>query len=111
MDNTTPIKGYSYGAAGKSPVSLADLDLLKATLLFTSADEENLRKAGEVLESQTEDIINIWYEFVGSHPHLLNYFSRNNMANLEYLTAVRHRFVQWIKDICFRPFDQSWLNY
>jgi len=110
-NTTTPIKGYDYGNAGPSPVSPAELDLLKATVLFTAADEENLRKAGTVLEDQAEGIIDIWYELVGSHPHLLNYFSRNNMANLEYLTAVRHRFVQWIKDICFRPFDQTWLNY
>ena len=112
MDNTTTeIKGYDYGTTGKSPVSLAELELLKATVLFTPADEENLRKAGEILSDQTDEITQIWYELIGSHPHLLNYFSKNNMANLEYLTAVKLRFSQWIKDICFRPFDQSWLNY
>jgi hypothetical protein len=112
MDDTTQIKGYDYeNTRQKSPISLHELELLKATMLFSPTDEENLRKAGEVLESQTDEIIHIWYELIGSHPHLLNYFSRNNMANLEYLTAVKHRFIQWIKDLCFRPFDQSWLNY
>jgi hypothetical protein len=114
MDSTTtahPIKGYDYGHADPSPVKLADLELLKATVLFTPADEANLRKAGEILSDKTSEIVNIWYEMIGGHPHLLQYFSRNNMANLDYLTAVQHRFRQWIKDICFRAFDQAWLNY
>jgi hypothetical protein len=113
MDSTTTsaIKGYDYDQADPSPVKLADLELLKATVLFTETDEKNLRKAGEILSEHTSEIVNIWYELIGGHPHLLNYFSRNNMANLEYLTAVQHRFRQWVRDICFRPFDQSWLNY
>jgi hypothetical protein len=113
MDSTTTsaIKGYDYDQADPSPVKLADLELLKATVLFTETDEKNLRKAGEILSDHTSEIVNIWYELIGGHPHLLSYFSRNNMANLEYLTAVQHRFRQWVRDICFRPFDQSWLNY
>jgi hypothetical protein len=88
-----------------------DLELLKATVLFTGADEEYLRMAGEVLTDQADAVINSWYELIGSHPHLLHYFSKNNLANLEYLTSVRKRFIQWIKDLCFRPLDQEWLNY
>jgi hypothetical protein len=106
-----PVEGYTYGKAGTSPVTLQDLDLLKATVLFTERDEDYLRMAGEVLTDQAEQIINIWYELIGSHPHLLHYFSKNNLANLEYLTAVRKRFIQWVKDLCFRPLDQEWLNY
>lgn len=105
------IKGYDYGKTTTSPVTLQELELLKATVLFTPADEENLRKAGEVLSEQADAVMDIWYELIGSHPHLLNYFSKNNMANLEYLTAVRKRFIQWVKDVCLRPFDQTWLNY
>lgn len=107
----TPVNGYAYGKAGTSPVTLQDLELLKATVLFTERDEEYLRMAGEVLSDQAERIINIWYELIGSHPHLIHYFSKNNLANLEYLTAVRRRFIQWVKDLCFRPLDQEWLNY
>jgi Protoglobin len=109
--NETTIKGYDYGNTPTSPITLEELELLKASVLFTATDEANLRKAGEVLADQTDAIMDIWYEFIGSHPHLLNYFSRNNMANLEYLTAVRQRFSQWIKDLCSRSFDQTWLNY
>lgn len=105
------IKGYDYGKTGVSPVTMQEFELLKATVLFTTADEENLRQAGAILAEQADALIDIWYELIGSHPHLIFYFSKNNIANLEYLTAVRKRFVQWVKDICQRPFDQTWLNY
>lgn len=112
MDTTaSEIKGYDYGKTGISPVTMQEFELLKATVLFSTADEENLRKAGDILAEQVDALIDIWYELIGSHPHLIFYFSKNNIANLEYLTAVRKRFVQWVKDICQRPFDQTWLNY
>lgn len=30
---------------------------------------------------------------------------------MDYLTAVRARFGQWILDLCQKPYDQDWLNY
>ncbi|HQN86561.1 MAG TPA: protoglobin domain-containing protein [Bacteroidales bacterium] len=30
---------------------------------------------------------------------------------MDYLTAVRARFGQWILDLCQKPYDQNWLNY
>lgn len=112
MDSTrSTLKGYNYGQAAISPVTMEDLTLLKASVMFGPEDEVFLRLAGDVLSDQTEEITDLWYELIGSHPHLLKYFSKNNMANLEYLTAVRLRFAQWIKDLCYRPFDQDWLNY
>lgn len=30
---------------------------------------------------------------------------------MDYLTAVRHRFGQWIMDLCNRKYDQGWLDY
>ena len=105
------IKGYSYGHVGQSPVSIADLELLKKTVLFTAEDEKNLRLAGEVLKDQTNDVLDLWYGYVGSNEHLLYYFTQNGQPNTEYLSAVRARFAQWILDLCNRPFDQDWLNY
>lgn len=68
--------------------------------------------AGEVLGDQVEAILDLWYGFVGSHPHLLYYFTDgagNALPN--YLSLVRQRFGQWIRDLCQRPYDQDWLNY
>ena len=40
---TEQIKGYAYGQVGQSPVSIADLDLLKKTVLFTEEDERKAK--------------------------------------------------------------------
>ena len=65
------IKGYTYGEVAQSPVSLADLELLKKTVLFSSDDEKHLQLAGEVLKDQTNEVLdcgtvllaamNIWF--------------------------------------------------
>ncbi|QBQ55625.1 protoglobin domain-containing protein [Nitrosococcus wardiae] len=108
------IPGYTYGAeaVAKSPVSLEDFDLLKKTVLFTEDDEKYLRLAGEVLADQVDEVLDLWYGFVGSHPHLVHYFSNlQGEPDSDYLTAVRKRFGQWILDTCNRTYDQDWLNY
>jgi hypothetical protein len=88
------------------------LDLLKQTVLFGEEDERYLRMAGDVLEDQVEDVLDVWYGFVGDHPHLLHYFSdAEAQPDAEYLGRVRERFGQWILDTCRRPYDQEWLDY
>ncbi len=107
------MKGYDYGKTSleKSPVSLKELDLLKQTLLWSAEDDKALALAGEVLKDQTNDVLDVWYGYVGSNPHLLHYFTHNEQPNMEYLAAVRLRFGQWILDICQKPKDQEWLDY
>ncbi|MER7674506.1 protoglobin domain-containing protein [Kitasatospora sp. NPDC096128] len=108
----TPIPGYHYDdpALPASPVTAEDLEGLAAATLFSDADIAALKLAGEVLADQTEEILDVWYGFVGSHPHLLAYFSTPEGAPAaEYLAAVRLRFGQWIADTCTRPYDTRWL--
>ena len=108
------IPGYTYGTSqvAPSPLTLEDLDNLKKAVLFTEEDERYLRMAGEVLADQIEEVRDVWYGFVGSHPHLVYYFTDGKgNANAEYLAAVRKRFGQWILDTCNRPYDKDWLNY
>jgi len=107
------IKGYDYGKANleKSPVSIQDLELLKKTLLWTEEDDRYLNLAGEVLKDQINDVLDLWYGYVGSNEHLVYYFTSNGQPNAEYLSAVRARFGQWILDICQKKKDQDWLNY
>ncbi|GAB4561026.1 MAG: protoglobin domain-containing protein [Anaerolineae bacterium] len=108
------IPGYTYGTGlvARSPLTEEDLDLLKQATLFGPEDEQYLRLAGDVLEDQVEEILDVWYGFVGSHPHLLYYFTdgRGNPDG-NYLASVRRRFGQWILDTCRRPYDQAWLDY
>jgi len=110
----TTIAGYTYGTeqVAKSPITLEEFEKLKQAVLFGPEDEKYLRMAGEVLADQVEEILDVWYGFVGSHPHLLYYFTDGkDNPNSEYLAAVRKRFGQWILDTCKRPYDQAWLNY
>lgn len=108
-----PIDGYTYQTVDTvSPILLEDLNLLKKTVLFSEKDKEMLLKAGEVLADQTDAILDLWYGFVGSHDHLIYYFTDGkNLPDPTYLEKVRARFGQWIHDLCTKPYDQTWLNY
>ncbi len=111
---TTTIPGYTYGTTqvSPSPVKVQDLEDLKKAVLFGPEDEKYLRMAGQVLADQIEEVLDLWYGFVGSHPHLVYYFSDGKgNVNSDYLAAVRKRFGQWILDTCNRPYDQAWLDY
>lgn len=113
MDATT-VPGYTYGSdeSAKSPVGPGELEKLKAAVMFTEDDEQALRMAGDVLEDQVEDVLDVWYGFVGDHPHLLAYFSTPGGEPIQkYLDRVRQRFGRWILDTCRRPYDQTWLDY
>jgi len=108
------IPGYTYGTdqVARSPITVNEFEGLKQAVLFGPEDEKYLRMAGEVLADQIEDVLDLWYGFVGSHPHLVYYFTDGQgNANSEYLAAVRKRFGQWILDTCNRPYDQAWLDY
>jgi hypothetical protein len=109
------IPGYDYGSPdlATSPVTTEDLDLLRQTVLFTEEDERYLRMAGDVLEGQVEDVLDVWYGFVAAHPHLLRCFAdtRTGEPDTDYLGRVRARFGQWILDTCRRPYDGTWLDY
>ena len=93
---TSAIPGYRLGdpVLPKSPLTTADLATLKASLLFGEDDVAALRKAHDIVKDQVEAILDVWYGFVGSTPHLLAYFSdpKTNQPIGAYLDAVRKRF-------------------
>ena len=108
------IPGYSFGTpeVSASPVSAEEVDLLKATLLWDENDDRYLRLAGEVLADQVDDVLELWYGYVGSHPHLVHYFADPEGEPIgEYLERVRARFAQWVRDVCSRPHDDAWRDY
>jgi Protoglobin len=112
--STQGIPGYSYGLpeVAASPVSADAVELLKATLLWEEEDDRNLRLAGEVLADQVDDVLELWYGYVGSHPHLAHYFTDpQDELIAEYLERVRARFAQWVRDVCSRPHDDAWRDY
>lgn len=109
------IPGYAFGdeSVPEAPISSEEFDRLKQSVLWSEADEEYLRMAGEVLEPQIEDVLDVWYGFVGDHDFLLHYFTDADSGDPieEYLDRVRARFEQWIRDTCDVPYDQAWLDY
>lgn len=108
------IPGYTFGTSevARSPVSAGDVELLKTTLLWNEEDDRHLRMAGDVLSDQVDKIIELWYGYVGSHPHLLHYFADpDGQPIAEYLERVRPRFAQWVRDVCSRAHDDAWRDY
>jgi hypothetical protein len=110
----TDIPGYTYGtdAVPRSPVSLGELELLRATLLLGEDDLAALRRSGDLLAGRVEEILDVWYGFVGANPHLLAAFSGpDGQPDQAYLAAVRRRFSRWILDTARADYDQAWLDY
>ncbi|MFZ4285160.1 protoglobin domain-containing protein [Variovorax sp. HJSM1_2] len=108
------IPGYTLGQPGSahSPMSEQDFALLKTTLLFSEDDLRHLRMAAEVLADQVEDVLDVWYGFVGANPHLLRYFNGpSGTPDAAYLAAVRQRFAAWILDTTHAHYDRAWLDY
>lgn len=107
--------GYTYGTqeVAPSPVGMEELELLKRTVMFGEEDVRYLRMARGVLEEQVEDVLDVWYGFVGSRPRLLRYFGnrKTGLPEAEYLTKTRARFGRWILDTTAAEYGQAWLDY
>ncbi len=95
-----------------APIGLDELEAMKETALFTDEDVEALRRSRAILEPQTEQILDVWYGFVGSKPFLLAQFSAPNggAPNPDYLARVRARFGRWIADTADASYDEAWLG-
>jgi len=108
------IPGYDYGAAraARSPVTRDELRELEATVGWTSADDDGIAMAGEVLAGQEEAMVDAWRARIGEHPHLARwFFGPDGKPDEAYKAAVKKRFVQWVCDTCARQRDQEWLDY
>mgnify|MGYP000563184485 CR=1 FL=1 len=112
---SSDIPGYAYGdeSLPEPPIDAEEFDRLKQAVMFTEEDEEYLRMAGEVLEPQIDEILDLWYGFVADHDFLVEYFADADTGEPidEYLDRVRERFGQWIRDTCNGPYDEEWLTY
>lgn len=110
----TEIPGYTYGeeSVAESPLDVEEFEKLQQTVMWSEEDEEHLRMAGDVLEGQIDDVLDVWYGFVADHDFLVRYFATPDGEPIdEYLDRVRERFGQWIRDACNPPYDEDWLDY
>ena len=112
---TQPPHGYTYGTkeVAKSPFSLEELKLLQEAMLFGEEDIKYLRMSYDILKDQTNDILDVWYGFVGSTPQLVYFFSNKSTGKPDgaYLAKVRERFAAWILQTAEAKYDQQWLDY
>ncbi|MEO8028463.1 MAG: protogloblin ApPgb, partial [Bryobacteraceae bacterium] len=98
------IPGYTYGApeVSASPITLQQLEELKASVGMTAEEERYLRLAGDVLVDQTAEVVDHWRgRIVAGIPNLARH-SRTPEGNAipEYASASNLRFRQWILDTC-----------
>ena len=104
----TGIPGYTAGTrqVSRSPLTLK-------SVLFGEDDVRALRESASVLRDQVDAILDVWYGFVGSQPHLLASFTHRDSGEPlgDYLGGVRRRFGQWILDTARAEYDQPWLDY
>jgi hypothetical protein len=114
QDKKVP-NGYTYGTkqVAKSPFTLEDLKLLEQSMLFTEDDVKYLKMSHDILKDQTNEILDVWYGFVGGTPQLLYFFGNKTTGKPEgeYLAKVRERFSMWILQTAEANYDQNWLNY
>lgn len=109
------IPGYTMGRAEvpRAPITMEEFELLKKTVLFGDDDAKALRMSYDVLKDQVDAVLDVWYGFVASNPHLVFFFGNKSdgRPNGAYLEAVRKRFGQWILDTASANYDQRWLDY
>jgi hypothetical protein len=115
MKETMEIPGDARGpgAAARSPITPADFELMKKSALFGEEDVRALRLSHAVLQDQVEALLDVWYGFIGSNPHLLEAFAEGGDGEPlgNYLASVRTRFGRWILDTARAEYDQEWLDY
>ena len=104
-DTPATIKGFRA-------IDEREFAILKKSVLFTDDDVRYLRMSRSVLEPHADELLDVWYGFVGANDHLLRYFShaRTGEPDARYLEQVRGRFRQWVLDTADADFDQAWLN-
>jgi hypothetical protein len=57
-------------------------------------------------------MVDAWRALIAEHPHLAAYSAHpDGRPNPRYSAASKPRFVQWITDVCTRPYDRNWLDY
>lgn len=107
--------GYPLEAPAvlRSPISMREFEEMKQSVLFADEDVQFLNLSGEVVADQLEAILDVWYDFIGSTPHLVASFASRTHGKplVDYLERVRKRFARWILDTSQAKYDQEWLDY
>jgi hypothetical protein len=108
------MEGYDFAspAVERSPVTLEELRHLEYAVGWTDRDRETMHRLGVVIGDHAEAIVDGWRKVIGGNPELARWFvGPDGKPDENYKARVKQRFVQWVRDVCFRPHDQAWLDY
>ncbi len=109
------IPGYQKGQPHlpASPVSIERWIEMQQAALFGTDDVAALQRSRPILEPRVDEILDVWYGFVGSKPFLLEQFTdrSTHQPDADYLARVRARFGQWILDTADAQYDETWLRW
>jgi hypothetical protein len=109
------IPGYNPGSpdVAKSPISMQELQEVKASAFFSDEDIVYLRLSYDVLKNQAEDLVALWRGIIALHPHLAGYGidTRTGKPDTDYSQRVGKRFAQWVLDTARAEYDEKWLDY
>jgi Protoglobin len=112
---TKDLAGYNPGTAevAKSPITMEELNDLKASCLFTDEDMVYLRLSYDVLKEQADDLVTMWRRIIAQHTHLASYGwdRETGEPDKDYGERVGKRFAQWVLDTARADYDQEWLDY
>jgi hypothetical protein len=114
IEHPDEIDGYDFGSdrAPRSPLTLDDLERLRAVAGLTDDDVAALRHAATILADQADDMVSAYRARLGELPFMIPYSNHpDGTPNPEYGAASKPRFDRWIIDACTRPLDQDWLDY
>lgn len=109
----TSIPGYRMGDSALPPseITAGDFQKLQQSVLLTEDDIAALREASAIVGPRVEELLDVWYGFVGSHDFLLASFVTPEGPSGDYLARVRARFAQWVHDTLAADFGDDWLRY
>lgn len=109
------IPGYNKGSGELPPseVSIGAFEQMCEAALFDEKDIEALRRSRAILEPQLNEILDVWYGFVGSKSFLLAQFAdpETREPDGRYLERVRARFKRWVVDTAEANYDDEWLRW
>jgi hypothetical protein len=92
LERPERIRGYTYrtAQAARSPLTMEDLDHLKAAVGLTAEDEAALADAAEILADQADDMVTAWRAQLGAQPWLGGYSGHpDGTSSPEYGAATK----------------------
>lgn len=112
QDTISEYTSPGRGPMPAAPISMQEFQEMAETALFTNEDVQYLRMSWDALRDQVDAVLDVWYNFIATHPPLIQTFSRRSdgQPDQRYLAAVRHRFARWIEVTAQANYNQQWLN-